>query len=1044
MKPAITAGANTSGQDWIEVFALLDVALELAPAAHAAWLATLPPPQQRLQPLLQSLLRAHAQGSSDGFLQTPASFVVAAQAVEPVEAGRAVAAGDGATCGAPGGTANAAAQMRVGPYRLLREIGQGGMASVWLAERADGLLQRQVALKLPHSVWADRSLAERMARERNILASLTHPHIARLYDAGFAADGRPYLALEYVDGLPIHSYAAAQRLTVAARLQLLLQVAQAVAHAHARLVVHRDLKPSNILVDAQGQVHLLDFGIARLLDPAPDDTAAGPVNGHQVGHELHHDQGPAHEPAPTQAVGRALTPDYASPEQIRGDRIGTASDVYSLGVVAFELLAGAKPYQLPHLGAVALAAAVAALRVPLASSVAMEPAVRRALRGDLDAILNKALKHDPAERYPTIESLAQDLQRHLHRLPVLARPDGLAYRLRKLWQRQRLVLSGAALLVLALATGLGSTLWQARLARAESARAVAIKQFLVGLFDNSARQGSGQTPASEVTGQQLLELGTRRLLTEYKEPTELRLELLGLLGGLSEELDLLQPAQRLLEEAARLALQLHGADDVRHATAGLDLAELLARQGNFEAALAQGTQSLQVLQRAQPQPTELLGKAQVLMGNVLYQLQRHDEARRQLEAALARMKAAKLGGPQPARAALYLARILEEQGHPADAVPLYLYSIAAAEADTGPNSYQAAFGHHNYGDLLRQLGRFAEAEQALRRALAVYEAVLGPTNLALSAVRFDIGRVLAAVGRRTEADALYAQAIGLSDQIAGPFHPNVGAYQTMVRAELALDSGNLALADRLNRSLLAHWPPGDGARRRIVHRVGLGLATVRVLDGDLPAARSLLDEVAAALAARGPSDTAAGPARAQLMAQRAELLRAQGDGAGARALLQSALLAPPPSRPGDLSGPLHLLAALARSAPPPAQARAAIARFSSLGDETAFASRDVEIRARLEHTLGRLWLQAGDPAAARGRLALALALREKNEHTTSPWLAETQLVLAECLLQLQQPQAARTLLDQAQRILATHPHAAGLQAQLHAQQRSLQRAAAAR
>ena len=719
--------------------------------------------------------------------------------------------------------------------------------------------------------------------------------------------------------------------------------------------------------------------------------------------------------------------------------IGTASDVYSLGVVAYELLSGVKPYQLPRQGALALATAVAALHVPPASKVAPDPAARRALLGDLDAILNKALKQDVAERYPTIESLAQDLQRHLARLPVLARPDGLGYRLRKLWQRQRLVLSGCAMLAVALAAGLGSTLWQARLARAEGERAVAIKQFLVGLFDNSARQGSGQTPAFEVTGQQLLELGTQRLLTEYKEPTELRLELLSLLGQLSEELDLLQPAQRLLDEAAGLALQMHGADDVRHATARLNLAELMARQGNFEAALDQGTQSLQVLRRLHPQPTELLGKAQVLLGNVLYQLRRHDEARGHLEAALQRMKTAKTGGPQPARAAFYLARIHEEQGRLGEAEALYLDGIAAAENDTGPRSYQAAFGYHNYGDLLRQLGRFAQAEQVLRRALAVYEVVLGPNNLGLSAVRFDIGRVLAAVGRRAEADQLYAQAIALSDQVAGPFHPNVGAYQTVVRAELALDSGALSLSDSLNRSLLAHWPPGEAARRRIIHRVGTGLSQVLILEGNLPAARVLLDEVAAALEARGPSDPGAGPARARVIALRADILRADGDLAGARALLQAALQSPPPSLPGDLSGPLHLMAALARSAPPPAQARDALQRFASLGDEAAFASRDAEIRIRLDHTLGHLLLQAGSPGPARERLAQALAVRERIDHPTSPWLAESQLALADCLLQLNQPQAARVLVDQAQRILVTHPRATSLHRQLQSQRRALQR-----
>ena len=518
-----------------------------------------------------------------------------------------------------------------------------------------------------------------------------------------------------------------------------------------------------------------------------------------------------------QQGGHAMTPDYASPEQIRGEPIGTASDVYSLGVVAYELLAGVKPYHLQRQGAEGLEAAVAALRVPLASSVALEPGVRKALQGDLDAILNRALKLSVAERYPSVEAFAQDLERHLARVPVQARPDTLAYRLRKLWQRQRLLLSGSAVLVLVLAAGLGSTLWQARLARAEGERAVAIKRFLVGLFDNSARQGSGGTPASEVTGKQLLEVGTKRLLTDYREPTELRLELLTLLGGLSEELDLLQPAQQLLEEAAGLAKRLHGAGDLRYASARLKVAESKTRAGDYEAALTEGAAALQLLQSQRSEPTEELGRAQVLMGNLLYQLQRYEEARLQLEPALARLRTSGTGGPQPARAAFYLARVQEARGRMDEAEALYREGITAAEKDTGANSYQAAFGYQNYGDLLRQLGRFAEAEQYLRRALVVYETVLGPKNLSLSAVRFEIGRVLAAVGRRAEADQLYEQANTLSDQILGPFRGN-SPYQLAVQAELAMNRGALLSADTLYRSLLRQWPPGEPTRQRVIHR----------------------------------------------------------------------------------------------------------------------------------------------------------------------------------------------------------------------------------
>ena len=980
-----------SREDWVQVFALLDVALELAPAARAPWLAALPDGQARLAPLLQSLLQTHEQGEqgdADPFLQTPAAFVLAGPE-----------------------------QTLVGPYRLLREIGQGGMATVWLAERADGLLDRQVALKLPHLSWNNPTLADRMARERSILASLTHPHIARLYDAGITPGGRPYLALEYVDGVSIDAYAAAQSLTVPARVRLILQVAQAVAHAHARLVVHRDLKPSNILVDAQGQAHLLDFGIARLLDPTADsagNTAASAASA-----------------ATTLALGRVLTPDYASPEQIRGEAIGTASDVYSLGVVAYELLAGIKPYHLKRQGAEGLEAAVATLRIPLASSAAREPGVGRALQGDLDAILNRALKLSVAERYPSVEAFAQDLERHLARVPVQARPDTLAYRLRRLWQRQRLLLSGAGALVLVLAAGLGSTLWQARLARAEGERAVATKRFLVGLFDNSARQGSGGTPAWQVTGKQLLEVGTQRLLTDYKEPTELRLELLMLLGGLSEELDLLPAAQQLLEEAARLAEALHGKADLRHATARLALAETLARAGHFEAALPAAGEALRLLQTQRREPTEALAQAQVLLGNMLYQQQRYEDARAQLEPALARMTANGTTGPQPARAAFYLARTHEALGREDDAEKLYLQGIAAAEKDTGAKSYQAAFGYQNYGDLLRQQGRFVEAEQYLRRALTVYETVLGPNNLSISAARFELGRVLAAVGRRDEADPMIERAIALSDQIVGPFAGNA-PYEIAVRAELALNRGALDSASTLYRSLLLQWPAGEHARQRVIHRMGLGLSRLLILQAQFAEASALLDEVQPVLDTRAADDPVAGPARATMIARRADLTRAAGDAAGARVALLAALKAPPAAKAGDLTGPMQLLAALARSAPTTTEAKAAMQLFAGLGDAETFAHRDVENQALLDHTLGRLLLQAGEPAQARPRLQRAVDLRQKIDLPSSPWLAEAHLVLAECLLQLQDRPAAQSHLAQAQRILGSHPRAASLQAQAQA------------
>ncbi len=289
------------------------------------------------------------------------------------------------------------------------------MATVWLAERADGALQRQVALKLPHAGWT-AGLAQRMARERDILAALEHPHIARLYDAGTTAAGRPWLAMERVEGVTLDEFCREQRLDVAARLRLFLQVADAVAYAHARLIVHRDLKPSNILVTARGEVKLLDFGVAKLLED--DAPAAANL---------------------TQQIGRAVTPDYASPEQVSGRPVTVASDVYSLGIVLYELLTGERPYRVERYSAAALEDAIMHADVAAASTrVAGDRKLARRLRGDLDTIVDKALRKDIAQRYPSVESMAADLRRHLEGEPVWAQPPSWRYRTGKFVRRHGL------------------------------------------------------------------------------------------------------------------------------------------------------------------------------------------------------------------------------------------------------------------------------------------------------------------------------------------------------------------------------------------------------------------------------------------------------------------------------------------------------------------------------------------------------------------------------------------------------------------------------
>jgi len=390
---------------------LLEAALALDEAGRRVWLerAALEHPDLAAA-LREALLPGAAQAAQLQDLMSLPKLAAGADASAPSASGLA-----------PGA--------RVGPYQLIRRLGAGGMAEVWLARRADGAFKREVALKLPMLNRLQAGLEMRFARERDILASLEHPHIARLYDAGVDPQGLPYLAMEYVQGASLTDWCDAHWLGIPECLGLFLQVLEAVQYAHEKSVIHRDLKPSNILVTNSGQVRLLDFGVARLLEGEDTD-----------------------QPALTSVYGRALTPDYASPELLRGDPIDARSDLYSLGVLLYELLTGIRPYRLKSAASIgALDQAIATIEVKKPSIQLEQSAagtrastaerLARQLRGDLDAVVLKALAKEPAQRYPSAGALAEDLRRYLDGKPIQARPARIVYRLRKFMLRNRAVLA---------------------------------------------------------------------------------------------------------------------------------------------------------------------------------------------------------------------------------------------------------------------------------------------------------------------------------------------------------------------------------------------------------------------------------------------------------------------------------------------------------------------------------------------------------------------------------------------------------------------------
>jgi len=400
---------------------LFHAALALEAAAREAFLEEACATDRGLRAEVERLLSAHARAGD--FIGSPAVAPPATWAGAEEWAGR-----------------------RIGPYSIVRELGRGGMGAVYLAERADGQYQHRVALKLIKRGMDTEQVLTRFRSERQILASLDHPNIARLLDGGSTDQGLPFFAMEYIDGEPIDTYAGRAGLSVEDRLRLFLQVCGAVAYAHQNLVIHRDIKPLNILVTSEGTPKLLDFGIAKVLHPGGEETS-------------------------TVTSMRLLTPEYASPEQVEGRHATTVSDVYALGVVLYELLTGRSPYRLRSRTPQEVVEAVRTTDPERPSQAGDDEKVRRRLRGDLDTILLTALRKEPARRYQSVEQLGADVRRHLEGMPVLARPDTFGYRAGKFVRRHRVPVAAGSLVVLALVAGTVATAYQAHQARVAQARA---------------------------------------------------------------------------------------------------------------------------------------------------------------------------------------------------------------------------------------------------------------------------------------------------------------------------------------------------------------------------------------------------------------------------------------------------------------------------------------------------------------------------------------------------------------------------------------------
>jgi tetratricopeptide (TPR) repeat protein len=722
---------SIAAHDWLALSRLLDSALTLSPSERASWVEGLSGEHEAMKPVLRELLSRPDLADAERFLGTLPKLT--GEGVWPSE----LSPGD---C--------------IGPYRLERELGAGGMASVWLAERSDGILKRKVALKLPHLAGASTGLAARMARERNILAALEHPNIARLYDAGVSLDGRPYIALEYVPGQPIDQYCIVRALPIREILLLVLQVARAVAYAHAHLVVHRDLKPSNIQVGSDGQVHLLDFGIAKLLEP----NASEPVS--------------TAESSLTRQLGEALTPDYASPEQLEGGAVGTASDVYSLGIVMYQLLARQRPYKLRGTGALGLALALRSVRVPRASEIAMSPGARKLLRGDLDTILFKCLKRDLAERYATVAQVADDIEHYLRNEPVSARPDSAWYRARKFIGRHTVGVATVVAIVVALAAGLAVMSWQARriaverdIAQNAANREEAIRYNLTSMFRASVAE-HGSEP---VTAKTMLDRSAQRVLAQYRGDPYLAGKVVETLSDLYGALEDLEGQAPLLE--GFLAQAGPEADPEAVATVRQQLAEVEMARGNATRASELLSQAESFWQRAPSQYAEqrlqgmnIRGRLQRGQGDLAGSLVTYQSAISE------RIALSGLGNRETANLYNSIAITLTALYRWDDALKAYHQSLSIQTMLGRADEIDALTMLGNTGTLALRFGRIAEASELLRNAFEHSRSVAGD-SAAVAASMGNYGLALNDYGRYAEAVPVLKEATAMAERYAGAASP---------------------------------------------------------------------------------------------------------------------------------------------------------------------------------------------------------------------------------------------------------------------------------
>lgn len=689
--------------DWPRFSSLLDAYLELEPGQRSTWLDALPENDAPFKPSLQAVLSTGERRGGDWLDRPTGGVEIASPYVEG---------------------------MRLGPWRLLRPLGSGGMGAVWLAARADGAYERQVALKLPHAHLLAGAQRERFQRERDILAGLTDPRIARFYDAGIGEDEgqqeQPWLALEYVRGTPITEHCERRALSTRDRVALLREVAAAVQAAHARLVVHRDLKPANVLVTAAGEVKLLDFGIAKLIDDDSDES-----------------------PALTQLGGRAATPDYAAPEQLEGGAITVATDVYALGVMLYELLAGQRPFPTrSRLGRMIERREEA----PLASSRTSGKR-RGELAGDLDAILAKAMAIDPVQRYASADAFSEDLHRYLSHQPIQAQRIGRWQRARKFVRRHRQGVAVACLLLAALGAGVGGVLWQAQRAAEEARHASAIKDFLIEILAANDPRIASDQPRGSISAKTLLDAGAAKIESRFADDPDVQIELLRTVADIYAQLGEDERYETLQALQLKKVRERYGPLHPNILNGAVEASTRACSAGDDARCKATLAEADKLLSAAGDKDPELRAYWWISRGQHLQRQDgRHDEARHAFGRAVA------LFGKHAPRSRGHVTALHElagflnaQQQDFARAIATYHRALALAESLPDRNDAELQTLYANLGLIHQQLGQFAEAAIAFRKSADIADRTTGAEFPTAWVPRANAARTLHLIGQRDAA-----------------------------------------------------------------------------------------------------------------------------------------------------------------------------------------------------------------------------------------------------------------------------------------------------